>query len=527
MNHGIADTGAVETWRSGASASSSRRILRNGLLVAGVVALALAFRDLIQLPFRTAPQLEGAEELFFEPGGSSPGLVLLIAAWMFVRRWPRFRASLGTGGGAGAGTALLGAGGSIAAWAHYVGVPELGIPGLVLALLGGACLAGGAAGARAVRLPILFLLFAMPLPGIALNHVVYPLQIATANCVGAILNAVGVGALVSGDRVISSGTVFQVIESCSGLRGTRILLLSALVYLELFPRPLLHSVVLIALTPVVGFLINLGRALSIVVNPYSDLSTVHTLQGMIMMSLGVLSLAGIDRVLRRVLPRRPTAPRLPARPPAGPPALAGAATFAIAAGLLAVAVTAVTPWSPEHERPGRALAALPPEMGPWRAEALPLDRQFLGSVGYSGYVRRRYRNGDDTVDVLLLEERRLDPRRSLISPKLAVPQSGWGIASELGDARTSRAVIAERVGERRLVELSYLGADSVGREALFSLLGLDRSYLRRGERLAALQLSTPIGSGPAAVADGRGRLDEFRAAASGPLAVVLTGQRPD
>jgi len=527
MEPGIAQTGTVETWRDSARLGISRRALRGALLIAGLFALAIAFRDLLELPARSAPQLDGAEEIFFEPSGSSPGLVLLIAGWMFARRWRRFHASLGSAVGVSAGLAALVAGGGIALWAHYVGVPELAVPGLVLSLLGAARLAGGPTGAKAVRLPILFLLFAMPLPGILLNHLVYPLQITTADWVGATLNAVGVGALVSGDRVVSSGTVFQVIESCSGLRGTRILLLSAFVYLELFPRPLLHSVLLIALTPLVGFAINLGRALSIVVNPYSDLSTVHTLQGMVMMSVGVLSLALIDRCLRRALPNRRIAARRiapPLRPHTG---LAGAVAFTAVAWMLVAAAASVTPWSPDRGRPGRALTALPPTLGPWRAEALPLDRRFLGSVGYSGWVRRRYSNGDRQIDLLVLEDHRLDPRRSLISPKLAVPNSGWSVVSAPATSTGAETFVVERVGERRLVALSYLEADSLAREASYALLALDRSPLRRGERLVALQLSTPLGSGPGAAADAERLLHEFRRLLKPSLGAVLTERFSD
>ncbi len=64
-------------------------------------------------------------------------------------------------------------------------------------------------------------------------------------------------------------------------------------------------------------------------------------------------------------------------------------------------------------------------------------------------------------------------------------------------------------GKRVRVYSWFEGFDSFGVELVRSVLGLDRSPLRRPGRALALRLSTPIGRGPGAEAAAEQRLREF------------------
>jgi len=492
------------------------------LIGIAAASLLVSFRGLARLGERIHTELQGGEEFFFEPTGSSPTFVFVLAAWLFSRRWRRFRASIGQPAWPVAGVIGVLGGGVVAVWSHWVGVPELSLPALVLVLFGSAFLLGGRAAAVAIRMPALFLLLALPIPGIVLNQLIYPLQLATATGTAAVLNSVGLETQQSGDLLFQGGRAFQVIEACSGLRGIQTLLMSAFLYLELFPRSRTRSILLIVLTPLLGMLINLARVISIVLNPYSQVSAVHTLQGVLMLAGGVLMLAALDRLLGSLLRDPPPGPVR--HPPAqfSGSSVRRAAFVALLTALLAMTTVLVPPWNP---RPAQqtVLAHFPSVLGGWRAEGLSIDRQFLGSVAFDEWIHRKYVRGTDAVELLLIADRRLDPRRSLLSPKLPLIGPGWWVEAEVpGDAASGvRRHVIRGVTGRRLVETHYLQAGSPFQEALYALFALDRSPLRRPDRLVAVRISTPMDPHEASFSQAARRLEDFRAAMSGPLAQVL------
>lgn len=518
MSQDIADLQPTAPPRATRSAILTPERAWTALIAAAALLLLLSFRGLAGLGERIHTELEAGEGFFFEPTGGSPAFVFVITAWLFARRWRRLRAAIAHPANPVIGSLMVLGGGGLAVWAHLVGVPELALPALVVLLFGNAFLLGGRAAAKAIRMPALFLLLALPIPGIVLNQIVYPLQLATATGTAAILNSVGLATVQSADLLFQGGKVFQVIEACSGLRGIQTLLMGAFLYLELFPRSRRRSILLIALTPVLGVLVNLARVISIVLNPYSQVSAVHTLQGILMLAGGVLLLASLDRFLGWALGDAPPDPRR--HPPArfSATSVRRAAVVATLAGLLAVATVAIPPWNPRAAQ-AAALAQFPSQLGGWRAEGLSIDRQFLGSTAFDEWVHRKYVRGGDEVEFFLAADRRLDPRRSLLSPKLPVTGAGWAVEREVSAdpaSGTRRFVIRGATG-RRLVETRYIHLDPPLWEAAHALLGLDRSPLRRTERLIAERISTPIEPSPAGWRQAVGRLEEFRSAMEGPL----------
>src|SRR5690606_22529576 len=256
-----------------------------------------------------------AEAFMFEPSASSPTLVFAATLWMLARRWHWLRASLGAPPRRLLGSAALAASGALAAWAWAVAVPAFLLPSLSFLLVGAGLWLGGTAALRVLWLPALFILFAYPMPVAIVNHVVYPLQLAVAKTTSWILGLGGSEVLTEGDRLAFRGVVFQVIESCSGLRGTETILMSSVLYVELFHQTRLRSALIVAGAPVIGLLANQVRVLTIVLNPYSQIAAVHTAQGLVMIVLAVLMLAVWDALLGRILPAPgpPRRARLPER----------------------------------------------------------------------------------------------------------------------------------------------------------------------------------------------------------------------
>ena len=67
---------------------AGRRSLRIGLALLGLIALAVAYRDLLTLGPRYGVE-SGFEYWLFVPNDRAPAVVLLLSAWLAWRRWPR------------------------------------------------------------------------------------------------------------------------------------------------------------------------------------------------------------------------------------------------------------------------------------------------------------------------------------------------------------------------------------------------------------------------------------------------------
>jgi exosortase len=485
------------------------------LEVGGAVLLGLlglvAYRHLIGYEPSHGPirGLQGVEGMLFAPSGSSPWLVFGGAGWLFARRARRIRSALGAPGRPLLAILLFAPAAALCVWSYYVQEPTLLLPSLSLSILACALWLGGGTAFRATALPACFLLFAVPIPPVVLNRFIYPLQVATSHSTAAILDACGLSTFASGDRIYRAERVFEVIESCSGVRTIETLLMSSFLYHDLFYRNRLQSALIVVSSVLIGLLVNQLRVISIVLNPLSSFSAVHTAQGLVMIVLGVLMLAGVDRLLSAVLPRRPwwRRPRLQRPVPVG--RLAGAA---LGLAALAAATVWTRPWVASHIE-GPALATVPIQLDGWKGSGVALDREFLGSTTFSEWVHRRYDRGSDSIDVLIGANARLDSRIDFGSLKVAVPGSGWQI-TDRGTKRLPTGRDVQRVLLRgpRGEELAYVwtyGVASPLDEIVRSVLALDRGPLRRPGRAIVVRLATPA-SGD--LEDAESRLQGFAAA---------------
>jgi len=458
---------------------------------------------------RATPGIEGA---LFEPTGEDPRLIAVLAAWLLFTRRGRLAAAWRDGlGDARLGTGLLMGALAVAAWATWVSAPDLLIQSLQLFLLGGAAMLGGRAGLRAVWLPTAFLLLAMPTPPVLLNAMLLPLQLATVQVCAGLLRAIGVEAWGFGDQLLMQRGIFHVIETCSGIRLMQTLVMASVVYAELFGRRATRTLVLLALAPLVGLVVNFARILSIVFNPHGSIASVHTTQGVAMVVVGVLLLAGIDRGLERLRPSKPRQAGEQA------PLLAMRLDRRWAASLLGLTSIAAWVWLGPHWTP--------PESDPSRVWDMPhridglyangetLDLIFLGSVYFSDRIYQTYsstRAGEPVpVDVpqripitlLLGEDDHLNRRGSLLSDKTAYPGRGWQRVArspvELADGQPAELLLFAGTGLRgrstRCMVLHWReGFAAPAVEALRAWLGLDRSGFRRSEPARVWRVSLDL-----------------------------------
>jgi exosortase len=484
-----------------------------GLLVWGLLAL-VAYRTLIWLqPEQTLP--EELEEWFFVPSQSISPAVVLMSLWLAYRRLPRLRALKTPPGSAAGGAALLGAAGAVYLWATTTGARDLLVPSLMLNALAGAWLWRGAGAVRVIWLPVAFLLFAMPLPAPLANHLVFRLQLWTADLAGWVLYLLDIPHLVAGDQILRTQQTFSVIESCSGLRSMQTLGIVSVLMMDLFHRRGLQAVLVVLAAPPVAFLMNGLRAVLLIVNPHSQIASIHALQGIAILLAGILLLFVWDGVLEKLLPHpglRPPAPGPAARRPVR--GRARAAAVAVALGLAGAASFWLPPRDGSVPWGGSIGPHLRAELG--SSTELPVDRVFLGSVAFLEVFHERFERPGGPVLLFLAVGSRAQRTYSVLSPKTAVPGTGW-IEEQAGwealepGADPVRVRVLRFGSHRYLVAHWYEGAEPLGVEVARALLALDRGGAgTRGDRILAVRIAVPIeASGDEGLRDARGRLEAF------------------
>jgi exosortase/archaeosortase family protein len=359
-----------------------------------------------------------------------------------------------------------------------------------------------------------FLIFAIPVPAGIVNLLIWPLQLSTAENAEAFLRLIGYMPERFGEVIVLGGHAFHVVETCSGMRMIETLLMAGSLYSILFYRRPAQVVSILLMAPVFGYCVNLIRVLSIIFNPYAEYASVHTLQGVVMLVVGVLLIAGFDNFLRRLEARMAPAPRqrpqeVETHAAVAWPRPTGVVLLLLILGLCNVLIPS---WRPEPVPEPGALR-LPAVLAESKPMGLRLDRQFLGSVGVTKWLHREYAFLDSSVQIQILADDRLDRRGSLISQKTAIPGRGSVERSHdrvqlAGGANVDRYLFRNRNRET-LVYHWYEGTSSRVCEIVRNAFVLDRGPTRRDHWALAVRLSTVVTQDGDGVAQADARLRGF------------------
>ena len=518
---------AVELWQSLRERTRQAWHPRWWPVLPALLFSAIAFRALVG--FDPGRKVNAEAGPLFVPSDTAPGFVYGLVLFILYMRHRRIARAVRSGDPSPWGMLFALPALPLFLWARHTGALDLELLSLVLWLLGAALLSGGRQLLALLALPVLLLLFAYPMTPLIANQVVWAFQRGTAATATAVLNALGVVALNQGDVIYARGRIFEVIETCSGLRITETLLLSAFAYGQILCAQRRHIVALVLVAPFLGFALNAVRVLLIVAVPDSGAASDHTLQGLFVIVIGVFALAGIDSLMHRVGwglggdpdVEKPTAARAPRR---NAPQWAWTAT-ALATLLLVISI-ATPAWTWTRGRPPWSFQ-IPLSVDGWTGSNIKSDQNFFGSIGAAHVLHRRYERGDESVEIFVGMDDRLQRDGHLISPKHAFPGPGWEPVETrvraLPYAPDTREALVTSLGHDALLWRWYEGDHDFGSEALRQILAIDNSALRRGEDLYVFRVSTPIGAdgreaAEQRLADWAQRLHDIRAQADADAA---------
>ncbi|MFC1783351.1 exosortase/archaeosortase family protein [Planctomycetota bacterium] len=220
-------------------------------------------------------------------------LIPLFSLYFVYQERARLGATIGKPSYVGFLLMLLSLGGYLFFFFKGFGYPRvlmmIGMLGGVVLQLCGWRIAG------LVWLPVLFLIFAIPLPAGIYSKITMPMRELASIVAAVILNALpnvqaeAVKVVIHGTH-LSDGFILNVVEACSGMRLLRtfVALGVAMAYLEY--RPIVHRLVLVCSTIPIAIFCNMVRVLltgiiRIYLGEEYIVGTLHTLLGMSMLLL--------------------------------------------------------------------------------------------------------------------------------------------------------------------------------------------------------------------------------------------------
>jgi exosortase len=443
------------------------------------------------------------EGFFFEANEAAGGPVLVLSLWLLYRR-SHFRDLLRGPGSASTGLAAMVLSTAVFAWGVHTQAPDLELASAIVLLVGVVVLFGGAPALRAFWLPIFFLGFALPVSPVLLSAVMYPIQLATAEYAGVVLNLIGLPSVVQGDQILRPGNTFIVIETCSGIRTIVTLSMLTVLMIDLFGRRGWHVVVLLAFAPIVAFIVNGLRVVTLVLNPHSSIHSVHNIQGIAMLLVGLTAIYAIDGLLERLAGgHRPIEEErdyglVNSNDSSARHGLVRMGLIASCLAMMLVSMRALPIWTAAD----RTLAERPVELlervfGEDRSAPFGIDYNFIGSVRYLAKAHRRVDVDGSSVEIFLGVADEQERCYSVLTKRLAWPASGYDPVEEAYVEIVPGGPLVRRMLLRRgpRLVLSYSWVER--RKGWFvewfrQAAALDRSPFVRPDHMLAIRFSTNV-----------------------------------
>jgi exosortase D (VPLPA-CTERM-specific) len=398
-------------------------------------------------------------------------LIPVVAAWLIWTRRHILLASFGPPSWAGALVIL------VAMFMHVIGLLSaiflLSQLAIVVALLGIVLAIGGFSLLRAAFFPIIFLIFAIPLPYFVDANLSLNLQLISSQLGVFFIRLFGIPVYLEGNVIDLGDYKLQVVDACSGLRYLFPLFSLSVLAAYLFNAPIWQrALVLLSSIPITiamnGFRIGIVGLTMDRWGPRMADGALHFFEGWIIFIASALLLALEAYVLARLSGKRVfeifrvpayATPSLP-REHKG----SGGHRMPIFTSLILICATLLTgslisnrsELIPERSR----FVTFPMAIGEWRGHSSLLESWAENNLALDDYVLSDYTKPDGKV-VNLYVAYYISQRtgESPHSPLVCIPGSGWSITRlerlDSENAHPLNRAIIERNGSKQLVYYWY------------------------------------------------------------------------
>lgn len=158
----------------------------------------------------------------------------------------------------------------------------------------------------ALRFPLLFLLFMVPVPGVLLLSISFKMKLLAATLATHILHLMGMPAVQAGSTIHVPGISVIVDDTCSGLRSLITLIALSTLWTSLLPpqaKPW-HKLTIVAASIPIALIANMVRILTLVFlsaiyGPKIADSFIHYGSGIVVFGVALAALAGLSKRLVR------------------------------------------------------------------------------------------------------------------------------------------------------------------------------------------------------------------------------------
>jgi exosortase B len=237
-------------------------------------------------------------------------IILALAAWLIYRQRDEIASATTRAPIAGACLFLLGwvfyaVGRSQFIWSAQVGAQIFVLAGLMLFF-------GGAQALKAVRFPLFFMIFMIPLPAELVSAVTAPLKMAVSSVATNALYALGYPVGRSGVIITVGQYQLLVADACAGLNSMFTLESLGLLYMNLMSyKSVSRNVALALLIVPISFVANITRVIILVLVTYhfgdeAGQGFVHGFAGMVLFLVALILILSTDRVIGLFIPSGPS-----------------------------------------------------------------------------------------------------------------------------------------------------------------------------------------------------------------------------
>lgn len=259
---------------------------------------AAAFLFLFWPTFRWMAHRFDAADSFYSHGW----LVPLASAWLVWHGRERLRSLAPRA--SYAGLALLIPAAAVHVLATWWSINVVSGFAMVAAVWGLVWTLWGRQAVWALRFPLLFLLFMVPLPGVLLISTSFYLKLLAASLATPLLRLVGIPATQGGSIIHLPGMAIIIDNTCSGLRSLISLVALATLWTALMPSgtPRWQKLAMVAAAIPIALVANLVRILVIVMlavwlGPAVAEGFIHYGSGLVVFGVALAALVGLSRLL--------------------------------------------------------------------------------------------------------------------------------------------------------------------------------------------------------------------------------------